>query len=112
MNLNLRIVQAVDVPKMDANASDPYIKIQLTTTSLKGETKPISNTTTPRWDESFYFPLSSENSGELALELWDKDIKYDDKISTYRLPIKIFAPFFVHDLFVPFVSSVKNKSGG
>ena len=67
--------------KMDANASDPYLtlEIQGEKDSLQ-KTKYIKDDLSPVWDEHFEFNCKDWNTDHLLVNLWDKDIKNDDKM--------------------------------
>ena len=57
MNLNLRVIEAKDIPKEDLfGKCDPFIEIYIDNKHVK-KTKYVKNTYNPRWDETFYLPL-------------------------------------------------------
>ena len=88
MLLHVKIIEAVDVPKMDIfTDSDPYVILSLNNSSGREKTKVIDNTKHPIWNQDFHFPIRPQNQ-TLQLILMDKDvISKDDPISQYELPI-------------------------
>lgn len=81
--LNLKLIEAKDVPKMDLGKSDPYVVAVVEGQTHK--TKVINNTLTPKWDETFTFDLSDYKTAVAELTLIDKDIASDDKISKLEI---------------------------
>lgn len=66
---------------MDINSSDPYVTLE-----IKGEkdsrvkTKTKENNLNPFWNETFDFNCKDRNTDTLLVNLFDKDIKNDDKM--------------------------------
>lgn len=88
MELNIKIVEAKDVPKMDAvGKSDPYVILKLSKSSQEWKTKVQKNTYTPVWNQEFKLPLTSQLDEILTVEMWDKDVAKDDQISTVKLQV-------------------------
>ncbi|XDV24511.1 hypothetical protein PO909_028655 [Leuciscus waleckii] len=62
------------------NPPDPYLKVWCGS-SFGGQTSFIKNTANPIWNVEFYFPNCRANEN-LKVEVWDKDLKYDDHLGT------------------------------
>lgn len=88
--LNLKIIEAKDVPKMDVTKSDPYITIDLD--GKKEKTKAIKGSLTPKWDETFTLAIAQPETAVLTLSLWDEDKFKDDLISKLEFGIG-YLPF-------------------
>ncbi|XP_067247005.1 perforin-1-like [Chanodichthys erythropterus] len=62
------------------NKPDPYVKVWCGST-FGGQTEYIKDTANPSWSAEFNFPNCKANEN-LKLEVWDKDLNYDDKLGT------------------------------
>jgi len=60
------------------NKPDPYLKVWCGS-SFGGQTSFIKDTAHPIWNKEFYFPHCGANQN-LRVEVWDKDLKYDDRL--------------------------------
>lgn len=60
------------------NKPDPYVKIWCGS-SFGGQTEFLKNTANPFWSAEFTFPNCKANDN-LRLEVWDKDLKFDDRL--------------------------------
>ncbi|XP_067284461.1 perforin-1-like [Pseudorasbora parva] len=59
---------------------DPFVKVWCGST-FGGQTTHVNSNANPTWSEEFNF--FNCNSGEtLKLELWDRDLNFDDKLGT------------------------------
>ena len=88
--LDVHIVEAKDVPKMDLGKSDPYIKLEFEGNT--NTTKVQKNTIAPKWDETFQYDIKDVRTGVLILRMFDKDVVSDDPISTLEFGIG-YLPF-------------------
>ncbi|KAK8837839.1 Synaptotagmin-2 [Tritrichomonas musculus] len=94
-NLNLlfidcmvRVIEAKNLPKMDADDSDPYCQVTISTDTEKWcSTKTIKNNNNPKWDESFLFWVTNPTCDRLLFKIYDKDILIDDSIGTLEIPL-------------------------
>eukprot|EP00232_Nephroselmis_pyriformis_P023304 CAMPEP_0182859364 /NCGR_PEP_ID=MMETSP0034_2-20130328/4251_1 /TAXON_ID=156128 /ORGANISM="Nephroselmis pyriformis, Strain CCMP717" /LENGTH=1015 /DNA_ID=CAMNT_0024990959 /DNA_START=1 /DNA_END=3044 /DNA_ORIENTATION=+ len=89
--LYVRIVEARGLLAMDLNGfSDPYAKITVGTQSVM--TKPQKKTLSPRWDETFVFPIGGADRWQklhMSVILWDEDItSADDHMGEFRWPLE------------------------
>lgn len=81
-------VEAKNVAKMDViGKSDPYIIISLLDQDdqkpFKTEAK--DNTSAPTWNEEGFFTIKEDYSQTVKFEMYDEDIKNDDKIGSYTI---------------------------
>ncbi|KAK8894367.1 Extended synaptotagmin-3 [Tritrichomonas musculus] len=81
-------VEAKNVIKMDViGKSDPYIIISLLDQDdqkpFKTEAK--DNTSEPTWNEEGFFTIKEDYSQTVKFEMYDEDIKNDDKIGSYTI---------------------------
>eukprot|EP00658_Telonema_sp_P-2_P072288 TRINITY_DN61444_c0_g1_i1.p1 TRINITY_DN61444_c0_g1~~TRINITY_DN61444_c0_g1_i1.p1 ORF type:complete len:162 (+),score=75.32 TRINITY_DN61444_c0_g1_i1:199-684(+) len=51
------------------------------------KTKVMDNQTSPKWDEVFKFTVADENSSQLRMELWNKNVVNDELLGMYVLSI-------------------------
>lgn len=77
--LHVRVVEATDIPRMDANATDAYCLLQTSSESLT--TFVVKNSMNPRWNQEFHFSVSAPTVGSLRITMRDKDAIKDDNIS-------------------------------
>jgi hypothetical protein len=109
--LNLRIIAADQMEKMDIlGKTDPYFILtsggQTFTTSIK------SNTLTPRYDEDFQFNIPNPANNIVKLLLRDKDLTFDDDISSCELQTAILPFGQVLDVWIELTPAQKVKKGG
>jgi len=98
--LHVRLIEGRDVPKMDSlGKTDPYCVLTISGNQRK-ESKFIKNTYTPKWNEDFHFDVPNPQSDVFKILMRDKDVKFDDDISTYEMETR-FLPFHtVSDMWV------------
>lgn len=79
--LDIHAIQANNLIKADANASDPYLLFYFKNTGKdKGvKTNVVKNNCDPVWDQHLALH-TSEISDILVVEMWDKDISKDDPL--------------------------------
>ena len=88
--LVVHAIKGEKLRKMDANKSDPYLTLQIKgePDSLK-QTRVIDNDLNPVWNEQFEYHCKDWNTDSLVVNLWDKDIKNDDKMmNELEFPLK------------------------
>lgn len=84
----VKVIEARDLPKMDANDSDPYCKLTISTDTEKWcSTKVVKNNNNPQWNESFLFWVTNPTIDRLLFKLWDKDLMSDDAMGTLEIPL-------------------------
>lgn len=77
--LHVRVIEADDIPRMDANATDAYCVLQ--TSNQSQTTFAMRNSMHPRWNQDFHFNVTTPTVGSLHILMRDKDIFKDDNIS-------------------------------
>lgn len=77
--LHVRVIEADDIPRMDANATDAYCILQ--TSSQSQTTFAMRNSMHPRWNQDFHFNVTAPTIGSLRINMRDKDVFKDDNIS-------------------------------
>ncbi|OHT04983.1 XYPPX repeat family protein [Tritrichomonas foetus] len=82
MQLHVRVVEALEIAKMDLNKSDPYCIVSVPQANSSQRTKVKDNSLTPRWNEEFHFTLPNPASATLHVEMKDKDLVKDDKMAS------------------------------
>ena len=85
MLLHLRVLEATDIAQMDANKSDPYCVIRLSSSDETRKTRVIKNTLTPKWNEEFHFTVQNQATCSLVIKMIDQDILVDDPMSTLEI---------------------------
>ncbi len=97
MKLNLKIIQAKNLPKVDVKGSCyGYCKIQFT--QQKAQTRIIDNSLTPRGRQDFSFDILDIEEDNLFLQLYDYDsIGKLDLFSDLEIKTKSLQPGRVID---------------
>lgn len=111
MQLHLRVVEAVDVPKMDVDSSDPYCIIQVPQVNRTEKTNVINNSLTLRWNQEFHIPINDVATATLTITMKDKDVTKDDKISTLDIPLCSIPFRTVIDQWYSMIPHKKKKGG-
>eukprot|EP00249_Psilotum_nudum_P024003 c29055_g1_i2 orf=951-3830(+) len=75
--LFVRVVKARDLAAKDVTgSSDPYVELKVG--SKKAQTRVVSRSLNPEWNQVFAFDLETFNAGFLEIDCWDKDVVKDD----------------------------------
>ncbi|KAK8894723.1 Protein Aster-C [Tritrichomonas musculus] len=87
--LQLRVIEAKNVPKMDtAGKSDPFVKAGVIGLDDPKKTKYVSNTDTPTWNEVLTITYKDQTNDRLKIVLYDHDtVSEDDPIATLEIPL-------------------------
>ncbi|KAG2261732.1 hypothetical protein Bca52824_068811 [Brassica carinata] len=86
MKLQVRVVEARNLPAMDLNGfSDPYVRLQLG--KHRSRTKVVKKNLNPKWGDDFTFRVD-DLKDELVVSVLDED-KYfnDDFVGQVRVPV-------------------------
>ena len=106
LRLNIKVVEATNIPKMDIgfSSADPYCKVFLKSRPKERfKTTIKKNTLKPVWREPFQFELSDDNDTVcFVLMDWDRSTK-DDKIATLDLDVRMFSPGVAYEKWFPMV---------
>ena len=85
--LAIKLVEAKNLKVGDTNTSDPYCVLELNGTEQKSRV--IDSTLNPIWNQYFYFNISSFQTNELLIKIFDKDeLSKDDLLYKLIIPIK------------------------
>lgn len=89
MIVDLTVIEARDVPKMDVvGQSDPYCVIAFTNSHQILRTKVIDNDANPKWNQEFKVMLMNGDPGNIEILMKDKDnVSADDDISKVSIPL-------------------------
>ena len=89
MQLNLRVVEARELPRMDGafGKSDPYCIITLSGSPATQRTNVLNNTLSPQWNQTFAFPIEYPTTRSLNILIRDKDVSFDDDMSKVSIPL-------------------------
>jgi len=89
--LHIRIVEATNIESGDLvkRTSDPFIKLRVSGSKLKCQTRAIKNTLHPVWNDDFTFLVSPELGETLTLKLKDLDAFQDDFLGLATIPLKL-----------------------
>ncbi|KAK7129709.1 hypothetical protein R3I93_019375 [Phoxinus phoxinus] len=68
------------------NKPDPYVKVWCGSSSGE-QTEHINHNANPTWSAEFNFP-NCKSGDSLKLEVWDKDIAFDDHLGTCGRPVQ------------------------
>lgn len=113
--LNIRAVEAKDLPKMDLiGKCDPYLLFKTSYSKETYKTNFIRKTYEPKWNETITIPVPPQASdGIIHVELFDWDqIKKHDLISTHDFQINSFQLGKVIELWYSFFPAPKVKKPG
>jgi len=84
--LDVRVVEARNLPDTQMiGKPDPYVKVVIE--NQHHQTAVADNTTNPKWDEVFKFTIADENSAQLKMELWNKNLVSDEYLGQYSMSI-------------------------
>ncbi|EAY22024.1 C2 domain containing protein [Trichomonas vaginalis G3] len=112
MNLNLRAIEAKDMPKEDLfGKCDPFIEIFIDSKQVE-KTKVIKKTYNPKWDETFYIPLYHSGS-TIEFRFSDYDtMSSNDKFGYITFNLDTIPIGKVIDEWYPLTPYKKNKKVG
>ena len=86
--MHIYAIEAINIPKMDLmSKTDPYVIFRFEKDIVGSRTKYLEDTLTPQWNELINLIIPDE-SEDLIIEIWDKNIKKDRMISSTKLSIK------------------------
>jgi hypothetical protein len=109
--LHLRVVEAVDIPRMDANASDPYCILRVNGADER-RTRVIKNCMQPRWNEEFHWILTTTMGARLNILMRDEDVRHDDDMSRLEVLLSQFPVGSVTDQWFDMVPVDHVHKGG
>jgi len=111
--LNLTVVEAKDLPKVDTFGKiDAYITMNWQTSSKKYKTEVVEKNFEPHWNADFKIPITNPASDVLNLYLKDYDkMSKNDAISEYSIKVSELTPGQEIDKWVDFTPT-GNKKGG
>ncbi|KAK3233621.1 hypothetical protein CYMTET_56099, partial [Cymbomonas tetramitiformis] len=89
----VHILEAKDIMAMDIGGlSDPYVKVKLG--DIEYNTKYINDTTSPKWNETFTFLVTTPITGKLELLVYDHDYGgFDELIGGMSCELKDLVKF-------------------
>lgn len=64
---------------------DPFVRLSID--DKKYKTKVIQNTLSPEWNETFRFMIADDNSSQIRLEVWNKNVASDDLMGYYTFSV-------------------------
>ena len=86
--IHIYALEAKGIPKMDLmSKTDPYIIFKFEKDMIGVRTKYLEDTLTPQWNELVNLIIPDE-SEDLIIEIWDKNVKKDKMINSTKLSIK------------------------
>ena len=86
--MHIYAIEAIDIPKMDLmSKTDPYVIFRFEKDVVGSRTKYLEDTLTPQWNELVNLIIPDE-SEDLIIEIWDKNVKKDKMICSTKLSIK------------------------
>ena len=92
MQLNIKVVEAKDLPKMDLFGKlDPYVVMLISNSQIVQKTSVIEKNYSPVWNESFKFMVKNTDAETITFMIKDKDNgNSDDAVSRLILKINSF----------------------
>ena len=93
MDFHVRVVEGIDIPKMDTiQKCDPFCILHLSNSPNEYRTKVIDNTLSPHWNQDFHFKIPQPDDIILTITMKDKDIQTDELISKIQIPLNTLTP--------------------
>jgi Ca2+-dependent lipid-binding protein len=93
MLIRVRVNSARNIPKMDmATETDAFCKLNLLRVSRFEKTRVIGNCPTPVWNEEFVFDITSYDTDILHIQMFDKDVVFDDAMGIVNIAVKQLTP--------------------
>ncbi|KAH0789489.1 C2 domain containing protein [Histomonas meleagridis] len=113
MELYVKVLEAKDIPALDATGSDAYCIMEfIGKKDTIQKTRIIDNTINPRWNQDFRFKVLSLNSDEFKITIMDKDkMSKDDPISSTNILLRTIEPGIVNDRWID-MQPFKGHKGG
>ena len=110
--LNVRVIEAKDLPKMDIFGSiDAYACLQLSSSKAVYKTKVIQSYN-PRWDQQFHIPISGSTEF-LYILIQDLDAgSKNDSVSRVKIPLNNLIPGQVIEQWYELTPLPGVKAGG
>jgi len=84
--LHIRVIEAKEFQN-NTGKTDPYLELFFNDDINKQRTKTLVDTLTPQWNELVNLIIPDE-SQDLIVEIWDKNVKVDKMICSTKLSIK------------------------
>ena len=112
--LNVRIVEAKGLPKMDVIGSvDPYCQLYIGDRTQMKQTRTIRQNKNPIWNQEFQFSIKDFYNESLTVILKDFDkVSADDPISKLQIPLKTLQMSTVKDNWYDMIPFKRVKKGG
>jgi len=95
---HVKIIEATNLPKGDASASDPYCVMEVSSSGQtiletnKWQTRVLTNTLNPKWNQCFHFDIQSIGTQVITFKVYDQDkITKDDLLATCQLKLVDYA---------------------
>jgi len=108
--LSIDVIEAKDVPKMDAiGKTDSYITMKCNNSTKKYKTSVVKNSLEPTWNQHFDIRITSVENDSLILTLKDEDVAKNDVISSFSIKFSELECNKLIDKWVDF-ESPKDKS--
>ena len=86
--MHIYALEALNIPKKDLmSKTDPYVIFRFEKDTIGVRTKYLEDTLTPQWNELVNLIIPDE-SQDLIVEIWDKNVKVDKMICSTKLSIK------------------------
>ena len=112
LKLHLRLIEAKEIPKMDFIGSTDAYCIMTISGGQKQRSTTQKNNMLPKWNQEFHFDIPNPNNDELQIVMRDEDIKNDDNISKWSMPIRYIPFCSLADQWVVMEAFPKVKKGG
>lgn len=99
--IEVEVVEAKNVPKMDYfTSTSPYVQVSTHKRGAK-QTKVASKARHPHWGESFKLPIMVPKYQHITAVLYDEDYGGDDEVGRVIYAVKDLQPNNTQDLWLP-----------
>lgn len=106
--LDVRVVSARNLADTQwVSKPDPYCILRLERQQHKTTVK--ENNLNPEWNEVFKFTVADENSSQLVVEVWNKNVISDELMGTYKLSLTSLVRGVVSDQWYLLQNSKNNS---
>ena len=112
LKLHVRLIEAKEIPKMDTiGSTDAYCRLYISDGNQQRSTTQ-KNTMLPKWNEDFHFDVPNPNTDTFDITMFDEDLKNDDAISIWSMPIRYIPYCTLSDQWIVMRSFPKVPKGG
>jgi len=112
LKLHLRLIEAKEIAKMDTFGSTDAYCVLTVSGKQQQRSSTQKNKMLPKWNQDFHFDISNPQTDEIKILMRDEDIKHDDDMANWSMPIRYIPFCTLSDQWVTMEAVPKVKKGG